>query len=63
VGGFADASFWPLAVDPPRSSLRLRAGDIIIGCPVMPPVFVEIDEPGITFTLDPIGEVSVRFGR
>jgi len=42
---------------------RLRAGDIIIGGSVTPPVFVELDEPGITFALDPIGEVAVRFAR
>jgi 2-keto-4-pentenoate hydratase len=42
---------------------RLRAGDIIIGGSVTPPVFVEFDEPDVSFALDPIGDVSVRFRR
>jgi len=42
---------------------RRRAGDVIIGGSVTPPVMVEPDEPGVTFALDPIGEVSVRFTR
>jgi 2-keto-4-pentenoate hydratase len=42
---------------------RLRAGDIIIGGSVVPPVLVEPDEPGVAFVLDPVGEVSVRLSR
>jgi 2-keto-4-pentenoate hydratase len=39
----------------------LRAGEVIIGGSVVPPVFVEADETEVTFALDPIGEVAVRF--
>src|SRR5262249_14011896 len=42
---------------------RLRAGDIIIGGSVTPPVAVEADESDVVFALDPMGEVSVRFTR
>jgi 2-keto-4-pentenoate hydratase len=42
---------------------RLRAGDIIIGGSVTPPVLIEPDEDKLAFHLDPIGEVSVRLMR
>jgi 2-keto-4-pentenoate hydratase len=38
----------------------LRAGEIIICGSVFPPVFVEPDEDGFSFTLEPIGTASVR---
>lgn len=42
---------------------RLRAGEIIITGSVVPPLAIEPDEDGITFALDPIGSISVRFAR
>ena len=40
---------------------RLRAGEIIITGSVVPPLFVERDEEGVAFELDPVGRVSVNF--
>ncbi|MGH6769983.1 MAG: fumarylacetoacetate hydrolase family protein [Xanthobacteraceae bacterium] len=40
---------------------RLRAGEVIITGSVVPPLFVEADEDGIEFVLEPIGDVAVRF--
>ena len=41
----------------------LRAGEIIIAGSVVLPLFIEPDEDGVMFELDPIGGVSVRFER
>lgn len=38
----------------------LRAGEIIICGSVFPPVFIEPDDDGFSFTLEPIGTASVR---
>ena len=40
---------------------RLRAGEIIITGSVVPPLAIEPGEDGITFAVDPVGSVSVRF--
>jgi 2-keto-4-pentenoate hydratase len=40
---------------------RLRAGEIIITGSVVPPLTIEPDEDAITFEVDPIGRVAVRF--
>ena len=40
---------------------RLRAGEIIITGSVVPPLTLERGEDGITFEVDPIGSVAVRF--
>ena len=40
---------------------QLRAGEIIIAGSVVAPLIIEPDEDGVTFELDPIGGVSVRF--
>lgn len=42
---------------------RLRAGEIIITGSVVPPLTIEPDESTIAFEVDPIGSVSVRFGK
>jgi len=42
---------------------RLRAGEVIITGSIVPPLFVEPDEDGVAYELDPIGGVSVRFVR
>jgi 2-keto-4-pentenoate hydratase len=42
---------------------RMHAGEVIITGSTVPPLFVEPDEDGIAFALDPVGEVSVRFRR
>jgi 2-keto-4-pentenoate hydratase len=42
---------------------QLRAGDIIIGGSVVAPLFIEPDENSVTFALDPVGSVSVRFAH
>lgn len=42
---------------------KLRAGDVIITGSITPPMFIEPDEDGIAFELDPVGDVSVRFRR
>jgi 2-keto-4-pentenoate hydratase len=42
---------------------RLSAGDVIIAGSVVPPLFVEPDETAVSYTLDPIGKVSVAFTR
>jgi 2-keto-4-pentenoate hydratase len=41
---------------------RLRAGEIIITGSVVPPIVIEAGEDGLTFALDPVGTISVRFG-
>jgi 2-keto-4-pentenoate hydratase len=41
----------------------LRAGEVVICGSVVPPVAIEADETEFGFALDPVGEVSVRFGR
>ena len=41
----------------------LRAGEIIITGSVVPPLFVERDEEGVAFELDPVGGVSVKFAQ
>lgn len=40
---------------------RLRAGEIIITGSVVPPLTIEPDEDAITFEVDPIGGITVRF--
>jgi 2-keto-4-pentenoate hydratase len=40
---------------------RLQAGQFIITGSVVPPLAIEPDEESVTFALDPIGSVSVRF--
>lgn len=40
---------------------RLRAGEFIITGSVVPPLTIEPGEDGVTFAVDPIGSVSVRF--
>jgi 2-keto-4-pentenoate hydratase len=40
---------------------RLQAGQFIITGSVVPPLTVDPDEKEITFALDPVGSVSVRF--
>jgi 2-keto-4-pentenoate hydratase len=42
---------------------RLRAGDVLICGTIVPPVAIEADEKEFGYTLDPVGEVSVRFVR
>jgi len=42
---------------------RLRAGEVIITGSIVPPLFIEPDEDGVDYELDPIGGVSVRFAR
>jgi len=41
----------------------LKAGDIIICGSIVPPIFLEPDETELSYTLDPIGSVSVKFSR
>ncbi len=40
---------------------RLQAGQFIITGSVVPPLAIEPGEDGVTFALDPVGSVSVRF--
>jgi 2-keto-4-pentenoate hydratase len=40
---------------------RLQRGDVIICGSVIPPLFLEPGDTGVTFALEGIGEVSVRF--
>jgi 2-keto-4-pentenoate hydratase len=42
---------------------RLRAGDLVICGSTVPPPFIEADETEFSYTLAPIGDVSVRFTR
>ena len=42
---------------------KLTAGDIVICGSIVAPIPVEADEDSIRYTLDPVGEVSVRFSR
>jgi 2-keto-4-pentenoate hydratase len=42
---------------------KLAAGDVIIAGSVVPPLFIEADETGVAYTLDPVGKVSVSFAR
>jgi 2-keto-4-pentenoate hydratase len=42
---------------------RLRAGDLVICGSTVPPPFVEADETEFSYTLAPVGDVSVRFTR
>jgi 2-keto-4-pentenoate hydratase len=39
----------------------LKAGQFIITGAVVPPIAVEPGEDGLTFAIDPVGSVSVRF--
>jgi 2-keto-4-pentenoate hydratase len=41
----------------------LSAGDVIIAGSVVPPLFIEADETGVAYALDPIGKISVAFTR
>ncbi len=41
----------------------LRAGEFIISGSVVPPLTIEPDEDNVTFAVDPIGSVSLRFQR
>jgi len=40
---------------------RLQAGQFIITGSVVPPLTIEPGEDGVTFALDPVGSISVRF--
>jgi 2-keto-4-pentenoate hydratase len=40
---------------------RLRAGDFIIAGSVVPPIFLEPGDEEISYDLEPVGSVSVRF--
>lgn len=42
---------------------KLSAGDIIITGSITPPLVIETDENELTHTLEPAGDVSVRFSR
>jgi 2-keto-4-pentenoate hydratase len=42
---------------------RLATGDVIITGSITPPLMIETDEAELTHVLEPIGRVSVRFGR
>ena len=42
---------------------RLRAGDLVICGSTVPPPLIEADEVDFRYTLDPIGDVAVRFTR
>jgi 2-keto-4-pentenoate hydratase len=42
---------------------RLSAGDIVICGSVVPPLLVEADEAALSYTLEPIGSVSIAFTR
>jgi 2-keto-4-pentenoate hydratase len=42
---------------------KLAAGDVIITGSITPPLMIETDEAELTHVLEPIGRVSVRFGR
>jgi 2-keto-4-pentenoate hydratase len=42
---------------------RLAAGDLVICGSITPPPLIEPDEVDFSYTLRPIGEVSVRFSR
>jgi 2-keto-4-pentenoate hydratase len=41
----------------------LRSGDLLITGSVTPPLFLQHDDNEVTFTLDPVGSVSVRFAH
>jgi 2-keto-4-pentenoate hydratase len=45
------------------SGEKLRAGDVIITGSIVPPPMIEPDETEFAYTLDPMGQLSVRFGR
>ena len=40
----------------------LRAGQFIICGSVTAPMFLETDESGVDFALQPVGAISVKFG-
>jgi 2-keto-4-pentenoate hydratase len=40
----------------------LKAGQVIIAGSVVPPIFLSSDDKEVSYTLDPIGDVSVSFG-
>lgn len=40
----------------------LKAGQVIIAGSVVPPIFLSSDDKEVSYTLDPIGNVSVSFG-
>ena len=42
---------------------KLRAGDVIITGSIVPPPMIEPDETEFAYTLDPMGQLSVRFSR
>jgi 2-keto-4-pentenoate hydratase len=42
---------------------KLRAGDVIITGSIVAPLFIEADETEISYALEPIGGLSVRFAR
>jgi 2-keto-4-pentenoate hydratase len=42
---------------------KLRANDVVICGAIVAPIPVDADEESIAYTLDPVGEVSVRFAR
>jgi 2-keto-4-pentenoate hydratase len=40
----------------------LKAGQVIIAGSITPPIFLNSDDKELSYTLDPIGTVSVSFG-
>jgi 2-keto-4-pentenoate hydratase len=42
---------------------KLSAGDVIITGSIMPPIMIEADETELSHAVEPIGTVSVKFGR
>ena len=42
---------------------QLESGDVIICGSVVPPLFLDVNDTGLSFALEPIGEVSVRLMR
>ena len=42
---------------------KLSAGDVIITGSIVPPPMIEPDETEFAYTLEPVGELAVRFSR
>jgi len=40
----------------------LKAGQVIIAGSIVPPIFLDADDKSVSYTLEPIGNVSVSFG-
>lgn len=41
----------------------LRQGQVIIAGSIVPPIFLDADDKDLSYTLDPIGSISVSFAR